>query len=120
MGPVELLRWQWAGYPGTHTSRGNLLLHLCTVPFFWAGTVLMLLGLPRLDGTWILAGSGCLLVPLAAQGFGHKRLETQAPAPFSSPWNFIARLSLEQWVTFPRFLLSGGWWSNFSAGRVTS
>ena len=36
--------------------------------------------------------------------------------------NFVGRLFLEQWVTFPRFVLSGGWARNLaahrSAGRV--
>lgn len=28
---------------------------------------------------------------------------------FSSPWNAVVRLLAEQWVTFPRFVLSGQW-----------
>ena len=113
---MELLRWQWDNYPGAHTSRANLLLHLGSMPFFWLGTVL-LLGAIVLSGSLVLLGFGCLLVPLIAQGFGHKRLEPKASAPFTSPWNFIARFALEQWVTFPRYVLSGGWGRAFRDAR---
>lgn len=116
-GPRELLRWQWDNYPGTHTTRVNLLLHICTMPFFWAGTALLLVSLLSLDWVWAPLGFGCLLVPLIAQGVGHKRLEPNTPAPFTSPLNFIARLALEQWITFPRYVLSGGWGQAFRDAR---
>ena len=50
------------------------------------------------------------------QGRGHK-LEPMPPAPFTGPWNFIGRLIFEQWITFPRFVLSGGWARNLAASR---
>ena len=115
MGPVELLRWQWEGYPRYHARRANLLLHICSVPFFWAGTVLLVLAAVRLSLGLSLVGAGCLLVALVAQGRGHK-LEVEPPARFTSPWNFMARFCLEQWINFPRFLLSGGWWNKLRAG----
>ena len=116
MGPAELLRWQWEGYPRYHARRANLLLHICSVPFFWAGTVLLLVGALSLNWVWTAVGFACLLVPVIVQGIGHKRLESTPPAPFTSPWNFIARFCLEQWINFPRFLLSGAWWNNLRAG----
>lgn len=115
MGAEELLRWQWANYPGTHSRRANLLLHLTTMPLFWAGTLLLLAGMLQLNWSVVVVGLVCLLVPVLAQGLGHKRFEPQAPAPFTSPWNFMARLFLEQWITFPRYVLSGGWWRAFRA-----
>lgn len=115
MRPGELLRWQWRNYPGNHMTRGNLLLHIFTVPFFWAGTVCLVLGLVDLSWRFLVLGPVCILVPLIAQGRGHK-LEPNPPAKFTSPWNFIARLFLEQWITFPRFVFSGGWWRNYKSG----
>jgi hypothetical protein len=117
MGPMELLRWQWIHYPEAHTTRSNLLLHICTAPFFWAGTVLLLVGLFTLSWGPGVLGFACLLVPLMAQGLGHKRLESQAPAPFTGPWNFVGRFCLEQWINFPRFVLSGSWGRAFNENR---
>ncbi|HEY3646056.1 MAG TPA: terminase [Gammaproteobacteria bacterium] len=109
MGPRELLRWQWEGYPRYHTRRASLLLHLFSMPFFWAGTLLLSMALVTLSGSLALWGFLCLPVPVIAQGFGHKRIEPTAAAPFTSPWNFVARFCLEQWINLPRFILSGGW-----------
>ena len=33
-----LLAWQWSLYAGNHRDRGNLLLHLLTVPLFMSGS----------------------------------------------------------------------------------
>jgi hypothetical protein len=108
MGPRELLRWQWEGYPRYHGRRANLLLHLFSVPFFWAGTVLLITALITLRWPLLAVAAGCMLLALIIQGRGHK-LEAEPPAKFASPWNFIARFCLEQWINLPRFILSGGW-----------
>jgi hypothetical protein len=49
-----------------------------------------------------------MLVSVALQGRGHRQ-ESTPPEPFTSPVNAVSRIFLEQWVTFPRFVLSGGW-----------
>ena len=67
MGLRELLRWQWGLYPGTHCDRANLLLHICTAPFFWAGTVILLLGLFTFSWGPAALGFVCVLVALIAQ-----------------------------------------------------
>ena len=36
--------------------------------------------------------------------------EAQASEPFSDRKDAVQRLVVEQFVTFPRFVLSGGWW----------
>jgi hypothetical protein len=41
------------------------------------------------------------------------------PEPFAGTANFLARLFAEQSVTFPRFVLSGGWWTNFTRSGKT-
>ena len=46
---------------------------------------------------------------LALQRHGHS-LEAQASEPFSDRKDAVQRLVVEQFVTFPRFVLSGGWW----------
>jgi hypothetical protein len=50
-----------------------------------------------------------MFASLALQGRGH-RGETVPPVPFSSAGNALARILLEQWISFPRFVLTGAWW----------
>ena len=50
-----------------------------------------------------------MAVSMILQGRGHKG-EAVPPAPFSSPANALSRIFLEQWITFPRFVLTGAWW----------
>jgi hypothetical protein len=105
---AELLRWQWDGYARYHRSRVNLLIHIVAVPVFLlatAGTVTALLQQSLRLGAVSIAAA---LVSLALQGWGHKQ-ERVPPEPFMGPANAISRILLEQWVTFPRFVLSGGW-----------
>ncbi|WP_442855054.1 hypothetical protein [Burkholderia sp. ABCPW 14] len=45
---------------------------------------------------------------LAWQGRCH-RGEPERPEPFSGPAEAVVRILLEQWITFPRFVFSGGW-----------
>ena len=104
----ELLRWQWEGYPRYHQSRINLLIHIVAVPLFLLGTIGLIAGVVQLSSAILAIAVGCIVVAVALQGRGH-RLEPIPPEPFSGPLNFVSRLFFEQWVTFPRFVLSGGW-----------
>jgi hypothetical protein len=45
----------------------------------------------------------------ALQGIGHKR-EAAPPIAFEGPIDVVTRIFVEQFVTFPRFVLTGGWW----------
>jgi hypothetical protein len=105
----ELLRWQWEGYTQYHQSRANLLLHIVVVPLFLLGNVGLVLAL--INGAILpaLLSLAAMVVSMALQGRGHGK-EVVPPVPFSSRTNAISRILLEQWVTFPRFVLSGGWW----------
>ncbi len=110
-----LLAWQWRLYGRNHRSRANLLVHMIAVPMFIAGT----LAAVRLAllGAWLPAGI-CVLIMVFAfllQGVAHKR-EPEPPVPFGGPVDFLARVFAEQFITFPRFVLSGGW-SRHLAGR---
>lgn len=101
-----LLAWQLKLYPDGHRDRRNLLVHALTVPLFLTGTLTLLGG--ALVAPWTpLAGLAAMATALVAQGRGHKR-EATAPVPFRGPGDVLARLFVEQWVTFPRFVLGGG------------
>ncbi|MBK9063963.1 MAG: DUF962 domain-containing protein [Acidobacteria bacterium] len=108
MGVTELLRWQWAGYPRVHRSHTNLLIHIVVVPLFLLGNVSLVVAL--LSRSWFLGAVSLVImvVSVALQGRGHKQ-EQVPPEPFTGPTNAISRIFLEQWVTFPRFVLSGEW-----------
>ena len=100
---------------GGHADRTNLLVHVLTVPFFLAGTVAVLAS-PVLGPVWPASGLAGMVVAIDLQGRGHKR-ERVAPAPFRGPLDVVARLFVEQWVTFPRFVLSGGFAHAWRSGR---
>lgn len=108
MKSAELLRSQWQGYARKHQARSNLLLHILLVPFFLAGNVALVAGVVLLSWWLALAGIAATVASIALQGRGHKA-EVNAPEPFTGAGNALSRIFLEQWVTFPRFVLSGGW-----------
>ena len=101
----DLLSWQWQQYPAGHRSRYNLLVHAATVPVFIAG-VLLVAAAPFL-GPASLLGVALLPAAMAAQGKGHRR-ESAPPAPFQGPLDVVLRIFAEQLITFPRFVLTGG------------
>jgi hypothetical protein len=108
-----LLRWQWSLYPGAHRDRRNLAIHLATMPLF-AGGICAILASPFAGALWAALGVAGVITAVLAQGRGHK-LEQTAPAPFRGPGDVAARLFMEQWVTFPRYVLSGGFRKAWSA-----
>jgi hypothetical protein len=109
-----VLAWQWSDYPSKHRDRTNLLLHIVAVPLFQVGTLALLYGIVARSPLAAVVGIAGLAVSIALEGRGH-RLEAEAPVPFDGPRDFVRRFVAEQWVTFPRFVLSGGWYRNLRA-----
>jgi hypothetical protein len=104
--PEGLLQWQYNLYTNNHQERHNLLIHIVTVPIFWLGSVLLISGLfASLWGS--LLGLLSMIAAVAAQGRGHRK-EANAPEPFLGPLDVVTRIVAEQWITFPRYVLSGG------------
>jgi len=101
-----LLAWQWSLYREGHRDRRNLALHALTAPLFIAGTCALVLS-PLAGVGAAVAGAAAMLGALVAQGRGHAG-EAARPVAFRGPGDFVARFFAEQWVTFPRFVLSGG------------
>lgn len=118
--PGGLLAWQWSLYPGGHTTRLNLTIHVLTVPLFQVGTI-ALVASPVLGLVFAIAGLLAMVAAMAAQGRGHAS-ETERPARFRGPVDVLARFMAEQWITFPRFVFSGEFaraWRN-APGRPRS
>ncbi|MGH7353790.1 MAG: terminase [Candidatus Rokuibacteriota bacterium] len=110
----HLLAWQWSDYAVKHRSRANLLIHIAAVPLFQIDSLLVVWGVLGFAAPVAAVGAACVLASVALQGRGH-RLEAEAPTPFDGAGDFVARLVAEQWITFPRFVLTGGWFRNLTA-----
>jgi hypothetical protein len=114
MNLAELLHWQWEGYPRVHRSRTNLLIHIVVVPLFMLGNIGLVVALLSRSMPLGAVSLVTMFVSMALQGRGHKQ-EQVPPEPFTGPANAVSRIFLEQWVTFPRFVLSGKWFRAFRA-----
>lgn len=95
-------------YAHFHKNHTNLLIHIAMVPLFVLGVVYAIVA--GFQGRWLAAGLSLLLpvLSIAAQGAGHKK-EPNAPLPFDGPADFVKRIFAEQFVRFPKFVLSGRW-----------
>lgn len=109
-----LLQSQWSDYAERHRDRVNLIIHIVAVPLFWIGTWHALTAVLFAGLFYALGGVALIAVSLFAQGIGHDR-EAIQPQPFENAWNFVQRIVAEQFVSFPRFVFSGGWWRNLNA-----
>jgi hypothetical protein len=110
---TSFLAWQWSDYPAKHRSRLNLALHIVAVPLFMLGCVAVVFGLLRFAPWQIVSGLVAMIVSVGLQGIGH-RFEPEPPAPFASFGDFVKRFVAEQLVTFPKFVLSGRYFSNLA------
>lgn len=118
---ADVIERQWSGYEDRHRHRNNLLLHIVAVPVLWVATIqavgglfLLLLGVPGAFAmvSWALV---IMAASLFAQELGHK-MEAAAPETFTDIRDFALRLAAEQYVNFPRFVLTGGWLRNLRGG----
>jgi hypothetical protein len=83
------------------------------VPLFMVATVLALYALVRLSSFALVLSVLCFILSLILQKLGHK-LEPVQPEPFKNGFDFVCRIFAEQWITFPRFVVTGGWLKNMS------
>ena len=112
----RLLEWQWSDYALKHRNRTNLALHIVAVPLFDVATiVLFVAAIGHRPGAAALA-LAAMVAAVVMEGRGHRQ-ERSAPEPFTGPVDFVSRFVVEQWVTFPRFVLSGGWFRHIRQAR---
>jgi hypothetical protein len=111
---LKLIAWQWNSYQQYHQSRTNLLIHIVAVPAFLLANLHFIFRL--IDASYLMALLSLIgmIASIAIQGVGHKR-ELTPSIPFRSAANAVTRLLVEQWINFPRFVLSGGWWRAWRA-----
>ncbi|MEW6168373.1 MAG: terminase [Pseudomonadota bacterium] len=109
-----LLQAQWSDYADRHRDRVNLLIHIVAVPLFWIGTISAASALLFEGLVHALGDIALMALALFAQGLGNDREAIPAP-PAKDAWDAIRRVAVEQFVTFPRFVISGGWWRNLNS-----
>lgn len=111
---MSLLADQGRDYSRYHTDRMNLLIHIVAVPVFELSCVGFIGALAARAPVYAAASVALALAAFAAQGGGHAR-EPNAAIPFTGPGNTVGRIFGEQFITFPRFVLGGGWSRAFRA-----
>jgi uncharacterized membrane protein YGL010W len=111
-----IMAWQWRTYARNHRDRVNLLLHFVAVPMFIASVLAVVHGLVYRLWFATAIAFAAMVFAFVLQAVGHKR-ETEQPIPFDGPFDFIARVFIEQFITFPRFILSGGWLRQLARGE---
>jgi len=117
--PGGLLAWQWSRYPPSHRNRTNLLTHALTAPIYILGT-LALVNSPFVPSLWLgVGGLAAMGFVMFIQGRTHRR-EQLGPARFRGPLDVVQRLFVEQWITFPRYVLSGEFARAWRGEPVTS
>ena len=118
---AELLDQQWSDYAERHRNKANLMIHIVTVPLVWLAAIqvagALLLMLIGVGGFKILVWAAILIaVALFAQRHGNS-MEAVKPPPFTDARDFAMKAAAEQFVTFPRFVLTGGWLRNLQAAE---
>jgi hypothetical protein len=112
---------QWGDYADRHRNPKNLLIHIVAVPLFWVAAfevlgalLLLLMGVP-LAFRMLFWAAALMGISLAAQAIG-RSFENSAPRPMGDALEFARRTLVEQFFTFPRFVISGGWLRNLRGG----
>lgn len=108
MNTGEMMAWQWRTYPDNHRDRTNLIIHIVAVPLFLLGNLGVIGALALLSIPVGATGLTLMILAMALQWRGYS-LERVPPQPFSGAANALGRVFLEQWYTFPHFVLSGRW-----------
>jgi hypothetical protein len=109
----NLIEWQRKLYNEGHKNRLNLVIHILSAPFYFAGVALIVYSFTVQSLNLGFTGLGLIVFTIVVQGIGHSK-ETERPVPFRSPLDFIARFTVENTLTFWRFLFSGDYFRNFN------
>lgn len=113
---MSFLVAQFGDYPRVHTTRANLLIHIVAVPVFDLSWVAFVAAVAARSPAGALASVAVAAAAFAAEGRGHA-VEPERPIPFAGPRDVVTRIFAEQFITFPRFVLSGGWGRACRAAR---
>jgi 2-hydroxy-palmitic acid dioxygenase Mpo1-like len=113
---MSFLADQFGDYSRVHGNRTNLPIHVVAVPVFDLAILGTVASVAARSWVGAVAGVAVAAAAFAAEGRGHA-LETNAPVPFAGPVNALTRIFAEQFITFPRYVLSGGWGRAYRAAE---
>lgn len=116
MNIIELIKWQSEGYTKFHKSKLNLWVHILAVPIFIIAFFSLVISAFNFNGLQFLFSLMLIIISIVSQGIGHSK-EVYAPEKFTGPVNAITRILLEQFYTFPKFVLNGGWFAALKTNR---
>ncbi|SEP66027.1 hypothetical protein SAMN04244573_00228 [Azotobacter beijerinckii] len=101
-------------YEDCHHNRTNLALHMLALPLFVVACLVLASALLSLNLLALILGGLGLSAALALLAQGH-RFETGSDP--RHPENSLSHLLVEQFLTFPWFVLSGAWRRAWKACR---
>ncbi len=117
MGISETIKQQWADIGVIHSSRLNLIIHVFAVPTFIIGIVGLIYSLVNLRIIEIVSFVLMMAVSLLVQSYGHSREKVRS-APFAGPMDALSRILIEQFINFPRFLMTGKWYAALRTSKT--
>jgi len=94
-----------------------MIIHIVSVPVFVLGTLSLFVSLIELSPIGMLISILVVVIAFGAQGFGHSK-ERISPESFATPGQAIVRILSEQFITFPRYVLSGGWYATYQSSAA--
>jgi hypothetical protein len=106
----EIIKWQWNGYNKYHQTPINLWIHIFSVPVFIVATFSLISSLISVNIFALIYSIILMFASIGVQGFGHNK-EASPAEPFTDVKNVLLRIFLEQLYTFPKFVISGKWYS---------
>lgn len=112
----EMMKQQWNSYGKFHKSRLNLLIHMVAVPFCLIGVVNFAGSMVRLSIGGMISSAIIAALAFGAQLFGHTQ-EEFSDEPMTDVKESATRILLEQCVTFPKYVLTGQWYTAFKSSH---
>jgi len=110
----ELVDKQWSDYAERHRNKTHLMIKVVAVPLVWFAVILavgalLLMLMPHVSGlgtlVWALLMAGLSLF-VQSHGAG---MESAKSPPFALTKDYAQWVAADQFVNFPRFVLTGEW-----------
>jgi hypothetical protein len=113
----ELVDQQWSDYADRHRDKTHLMLKIVAVPLAWLAVIqafgaLLLLLLPGVPGFGALAWAFVMIAVSVFLQVRGAALEASKPKPFAFTKDTALWFAADDFVNFPRFVLTGEWLRN--------